>query len=112
MDWPRLVQPFMSTTSAKVVLTAGIDEEGAPKEVKRVTLMGNYSEKMYRVQDKERRLVELSGAVYFDGDIAPELEHLDGYVFIEGSTTKREIYHSERGRNPDRTVNFTKLELK
>jgi hypothetical protein len=45
----------------------------------------------------------------FDGDIAPELDVLTGAVEICGGC--RIIYRGSKCRNPDGTVNYTKLEL-
>ena len=111
MNYPNLVPPWVLTTKAKVVLTDGVTVSGAPKIVAELDLMCNFSEKTTRTLDEERRLITLSGALYFTGDIAPTLERFDGYVYINGGDVRREIYRGERGRNFDGTVNFTKLEL-
>ena len=46
-----------------------------------------------------------------DGDIAPGMENIAGYVEINGGKITRTIYRASRARNPDGTVNFTQLEL-
>jgi hypothetical protein len=88
-----------------------LTEGGAPAE--KLTFDGKccYSEKTRQALDAERRLVTLTGAAYFSGDLAPDLETLQGYALVNGGSVKRLIHYAERGRNPDGTVNFTRLDL-
>jgi hypothetical protein len=56
------------------------------------------------------QLVQLSAQAYFIGDIAPELSTLsNGEVIVNG--VKRKIYQGEKARNPDGTINYTRLDL-
>ena len=73
--------------------------------------MGNYAEANKWIMDAERRLIRLQAAVLLNGDIAPELETLSGTVTVAGSDTPRVIQSAARARNPDGTVNYTRLEL-
>ena len=112
MKWPDLVPARVCKTPVVVHLTDGINERGAPKVVKTIACQCNYKEQSRQVVDAERRLVLLSACLLFNGDIAPGLDALEGHVFVDGSTTERMVAISGRGRNPDGTVNYTKLELK
>ena len=58
----------------------------------------------------EQKLIKIEGTVLIPGDIAPGISVIsDGEVKVfEG---KRNIYKGEKARNPDGTVNYTKLEL-
>lgn len=51
----------------------------------------------------------MSGEALFCGDIAPDSPIVDGAVEIGGREYK--IYGSEKAKNPDGTVNYTRLEL-
>lgn len=54
--------------------------------------------------------MQLSAQAYFIGDIVPELPTLsNGEVIVNG--VKRRIYQGEKARNPDGTVNYTRLDL-
>ena len=54
-------------------------------------------------------MITLSGEALFCGDIAPDSPIIDGAVEIGGREYK--IYGSEKAKNPDGTVNYTRLEL-
>ena len=110
MRWPQLVPDCVCTTSITLTLTNGVTERGAPDEVILEDKKCNFSEKMKQVLDAERRLVTLSAVALFNGDIAPNLKTLEGYVFVDGGPQLL-IFRAERPRNPDGTVNYTRLEL-
>ncbi len=109
MVWPKLVQPWTLTTHIVVQWEGPIGEDGAP--TKRTVYDGlcNYSEAARQVMSAERQLVQLEAVALFDGDICPG-EDIRGTVVVGGDTV-RTIYRSSRGRNPDGTVNFTRLDL-
>lgn len=107
--WPRLVPPRVCQTSCDVVLTNGIGEDGAPKEVANLSLKCNWQDKPKQVLNAERQLIQLGGTALFDGDIAPEVDVLTGTVNLYGKEWT--IYQGSKCRNPDGTVNYTRLEL-
>lgn len=107
--WPRLVPPAVCNTPCTVVLTDGHGEDGAPREVARLTLRCNWQDAPRQILDAERRLIQLGGTAMFDGDIAPAVNVLAGTVEIYGNTWT--IHRGSKCRNPDGTVNYTKLEL-
>lgn len=109
MRWPKLVPPEVCHTPVTICLTDGNDEDGSPKVVRTLSKSCNYSEKARQVIDAQRHLVQLEATALLDGDIAPGLV-LAGSVELPDGTV-RAIYRSERPRNPDGTVNYTKLEL-
>lgn len=109
MRWPQLVPASICTEEVKVHLTAGLGADGVPVELPAVEARCNYSEKMRQVLDHERRLVALAATALFPGDLAPKTPQLEGWVLVRG--IRREIFRAERARNPDGTVNYTKLEL-
>jgi len=112
MKWPLLVPDRVCCTPVVVRLTNGINERGAPKVIKTIERRCNYKEQSRQVVDAERRIILLTACLLFNGDIAPGLDALEGFVLVDGRTKERMIAISSRGRNPDGTVNFTKLELK
>ena len=72
--------------------------------------MGNYEDSARVIFTDQQRRVEVTGTLLFDGDICPELSVISGgYVFVFGA--RREIARGTKARNPDGTVNYTKLEL-
>lgn len=69
----------------------------------------NYSESNKRVQNDQGLWVHLSGVIHVKGDIFPDYPVISGYVVINGQ--KLTIAGATRPRNPDGTVNHTRLEL-
>ena len=59
--------------------------------------------------DEHRQMVRYTCTVLIPGDIAPQLKNLTGETELLGKTLT--IHTADRARNPDGSVNFTKLEL-
>lgn len=84
--------------------------KGGKKETEETwTGLCNFSETHKRVQNSQGIWVHLSGVVHIKGDIFPDKDHIEGYVIINGQ--KLNIDYSSRPRNPDGTINHTRLEL-
>ncbi len=136
MIYPKLVPVSLCKTDVHVTIYGeGISEDGEPIKVFEGDLKCNYQDGAKTVLTKEQKLVEISGSALFCGDIAEELAVIsDGEVYIktlyvpkpsnsfypentffpgERQTygEKRRILKGTKARNPDGTVNFTKLEL-
>lgn len=107
--WPRLVPGRVCKTPCRVVLTKGTEENGAPVTVADLELKCNWQDKPRQILNAERQLIQLSGVALFDGDIAPSLDILSGEVEIYGKLWT--IHVGSKCRNPDGTVNYTRLEL-
>lgn len=107
--WPRLVPSRVCQTSCTVILTDGTGEDGAPKEVARLELKCNWQDAPRQLLNAERQLIQPNGTAFFDGDIAPAVNVLAGTVEIYGNVWT--IYRGSKCRNPDGSVNYTKLEL-
>lgn len=101
---------WLLTVPVKVYLTE-LNEDG--KLVPELVYEGkcSLSERGRQVLDAERRLVQLSGKVILEGDIAPGRDNIQGYVLLLGGDTKRQIFRFSRPRNPDGSVFSTELEL-
>ena len=96
MKWPELVPPAVCRVPIAVTLTNGNDEDGAPRVAAVVETMCSYNGKG-------------GWSALFPGDIAPELVHLTGWADVLGA--RLTIHAADRARNPDGTVNYTRLEL-
>ena len=107
--WPRLVPSKVCKTPCTVILTDGFGEDCAPEEVAKLDLRCNWKDEPRQVLNAERQVIQLGGTALFKGDIAPELNVLAGTVEIYGTTWT--IHRGSKCRNPDGTVNYTKLEL-
>lgn len=111
MKYPCLVLKSVCKTPIKVtVFKEGISEDGEPLTDVVLNLMCNYQDKAKTVITADKTIVTLSAQAYFVGDISPELSALsNGEVEVCG--VKRRIYQGEKARNPDGTVNYTRLDL-
>lgn len=109
MRFPQLVPDRVCTTPCKVYRTDGLNRDGTKR--KTVVFKGKcfHSEKSSQKLNAEKQLIALSGEALFNGDIAADSPIIDGYVEINGREYK--IYGSEKAKNPDGSVNFTRLEL-
>lgn len=106
MKYPCLVLKSVCTTPITItVYQEGLSEDGEPLKA-----LGNYQDKAKTVLTADKQLVQLSAQAYFIGDIAPELSTLsNGEVIVNG--VRRKIYQGEKARNPDGTINYTRLDL-
>ncbi len=109
MRFPDLVPDKVCNTPCTVFRTDGLNRDGSKKRIAIFEGKCFHSEKSVQKLNAEKHLITLSGAAFFGGDIAPDSPVIDGYVEIAGKEYR--IYGSEKAKNPDGTVNFTRLEL-
>lgn len=111
MRFPRLVAPLAASTAVTVAVEAGgIDADGAPVEGASWSGAVNWQDVSSRAFLPNREEASVSARLYADGDILPEV------AFIEGGTVaafgeSRRIVKGSKARNPDGTVNYTRLDL-
>lgn len=111
MTWPQLVRKKDCNIPIRVILTGELAKDGVPLETIIFDGMCNYSEKSRQILDAQRQLIQLEATALFPGDIAPDTEQISGYTIVNGGKITRKIHRAERARNPDGTVNFTRLDL-
>ena len=58
----------------------------------------------------DKQIITLNAVALFNGDIAPDVDNIEGEVNVLSGIHRR-IYASQKCRNPDGTVNYTRLEL-
>lgn len=111
MRFPCLVDKRFCKTPIEIkIYQEGIGEDGEPLSALKIKAVCNYQDKAKTVITADKQLVQLSAQAYFIGDIAPELPSIsNGDVEVFGVT--RRIYQGEKARNPDGTVNYTRLDL-
>lgn len=111
MGWPCLVPKALCKTDAVVNLhQEGLDEDGAPLTALSVTALCNWQDSAKTVRTDQEHFVQLSGVALFPGDLCPALAVISaGTVTVHG--VKRDILRGSKCRNPDGTVNYTKLEV-
>lgn len=112
MRFPKLVPDYVCKTDIEVTIHGeGLTEEGSPVKYPTVKLKCNYQDGARTVLTDEKKIVEITGKAYFNGDICPEAASISsGQVVIFG--VKREIIQGIKARNPDGTVNYTELRFK
>ena len=110
MKYPQLVPDRVCTTPITVYREGGLSRDGSPNLT--VTYEGkcNYSEKVRQRITADKQIITLNAEALFNGDIAPESDIIEGDVNVLGGI-RRHIYASQKCRNPDGTVNYTRLEL-
>lgn len=111
MVYPCLVRKRDCKTPVRVCIEAeDVTEDGGPKILLDENLMCNYQDMAKRILTDERKIVEISGTAFFPGDIAPDVPVITGGVLtILG--VERRIAQGMKARNPDGSVNFTRLDV-
>lgn len=101
----------MCTTDIHVeIYSEEIGEEGQPIHLIDADLKCNYQDNAKRILTSEQKIVQITGSALFRGDIAPDVPVISsGKATIFGMD--RQIVFGEKARNPDGTVNYTRLEL-
>lgn len=110
MKYPRLVPDRVCTTPITVFREGGLNRDGSPKRTIIFEGKCNYSEKTYQRITADKQLVTLNAQALFNGDIAPDTDTITGEAEVL-SGIRRRIYASQKCRDPDGTVNYTRLEL-
>ena len=110
MKYPRLVPDKVCTTPIVVYWEGGLNRDGSPKRTVIFEGKCNYSEKTFQRMTADKQLVTLNATALFNGDIAPDSDTIEGEVNVLHGIHRR-IYASQKCRDPDGTVNYTRLEL-
>lgn len=111
MRYPCLIQARFCNTPIKIVVEQeGLNVYGEPLEPFVVDRMCNYQDSGSTVLTAEKKLIKLSGCALIPGDIAPELPTLSGGTVIVNGVERR-IFKGSKLRNPDGTVNYTRLDV-
>ena len=111
MKFPCLVNPKFCKTPVTVTLyEENSGEDGEPMQAMTFSGLCNYQDSAKSVLTADERLIKISTQLYFVGDIAPNMPNIsDGEVEVFG--VKRKITNGMKARNPDGTVNYTRLDL-
>ena len=111
MKYPSLVPNRWCKTPIHIIINQeGISEDGEPLKALEIDTMCNYQDKAKKVLTEQQQLIEIEGTALINGDIAPSLASIsNGKVVVNG--VERRIFRGTKARNPDGTVNYTKLEL-
>lgn len=112
MKFPNLVlNKYCNCVISGSVYSEGVSEDGGPISHNFENISCNYQSGGKTYLSDYQKIVEVSGSIYISGDPFPEVSEITGgTVIVDG--IEREIYKGIKGRNPDNTVNFVKLELK
>ena len=111
MKYPCLIpKQFCKTDISVEIEREGLNKYGEPLEPVKWSGKCNYQDKGKTVLTAEKKLIQLSCCALIPGDIAPELAAITGgNIIING--VKRQIAQGEKARNPDGTVNYTRLDV-
>ena len=110
MKYPQLVPDRVCTTPITVHRESGLNMDGSPKRTTIFEGKCNYSEKTVQRMTADKQFITLNAVALFNGDIAPDVDTIEGDVDVLSGIHRR-IYTSQKNRNPDGTVNYTRLEL-
>jgi hypothetical protein len=119
MKYPQLVPDrFCKIPCHIVIYDEEFDKWGAPVILAEFDSMCNYQDKSEFFFGSTRTSTSatnmqtvVKGEALFNGDIAPELPTIPGGV-ITIFGVERLIVEGQKNRNPDGTVNYTRLKIK
>lgn len=111
MIYPSLIPDMVCNIDIHVCIEEeGLTEDGAPIKAIDKELKCFYESKARKILTNDKKTIQLSARAFFNGDIAPNLSEITGgKVVVFGET--RVIYQGFKARNPDGTVNYTRLEI-
>lgn len=110
MKYPKLVPKNMCKTPIKVIIESEkINYDGEPVSME-LDLLCNFQDVAKTIFTDEKKTVEITGTALFDGDIAPDMAAISGGT-VEVFGEKRRIEKGMKARNPDGSVNYTRLEV-
>lgn len=111
MRYPCLIPKNMCKTPAEVCIEQeGVTHDGEPFPSINWSGNVNYQDKAKTVYTDEKKKIVLTGCALIPGDIAPSLAVISaGTINVNGE--KRSIYQGTKARNPDGTVNYTRLDV-
>lgn len=111
MKYPKLVPERLCTVPIKIHLESEeISNIGEPSRVLDLDLLCNYQDNAKTILTVEQKVITITGSAMFDGDIAPEFATLSGGT-VEIFGVVRKIEQGMKARNPDGTVNYTRLDV-
>lgn len=111
MSWPCLVPRGLCRTRVTVSLYGeGVGRDGAPEGACVLSACCNWQDSGKTVRTSETREVRITGTALFPGDLCPEVPVISGGTLTVFGA-EREIIRGEKARNPDGTVNYTRLEV-
>lgn len=105
-----VLKSVCKTPVAVTLFQEGLSEDGEPISIGTLNLMCNYQDKAKTVIISDKQAVKITGQCYFIGDIAPDIAAISNGE-AEAFGEKRRIFSGEKARNPDGTVNYTRLDL-
>lgn len=111
MKYPCLVPKHLCKTDIEVEISQeGLTKYGEP--LPSVVWFGkcNYQDSAKTVLTSEKKLIQLSGCALIPGDIVPALPNISGGI-IKVNGEIRRIFKGTKARNPDGTVNYTRLDV-
>lgn len=111
MKYPCLVPKRLCRTPVTVEIEReGLNKYGESNQSIVIKDMCNYQDSAKTVLTAEKKLIQLSGTALFPGDIAPEISNITGGTIMVNKITRR-VFKGQKARNPDGTVNYTRLDL-
>ena len=111
MKYPCLVRSKDCKAAVSVrIESEEMTEDGGPVILLSEDLTCNYQDTAKRGLTKEQKLVQIFGTALFPGDIAPDIPAITGGTLTVFGVERR-ILQGMKARNPDGSVNYTRLDV-
>lgn len=112
MKYPCLIRQNTCKTAVNVVIEQeGLNKYGEKLPTYEWSGYGNYQDGAKTVYTDDKKKVVVTGTVLIPGDICPNLPVISkGKLTVMG--VQRNIVTGIKARNPDGTVNYTRLDIR
>lgn len=112
MKYPQLVPDIVCNTPVHLKLNSeDLNKYGQPIEILNLDTTCNYQCTSQRTIENKQIVIKAVATLLFNGDIVPELNEITSGT-AEISNEIRQIEKGSKVRNPDGTVNYTRIYLK
>lgn len=109
MTYPKLVPRWVCRTDILIEVQDGETENGEANFTSEISLKCNFQGRDQYTVDADKHTVTYSATALFDGDIFPGVNEIAGRATVYDRVYR--IASCYKARNPDGTVNYTRLEL-
>lgn len=112
MNYPCLIPKHLCKTDISVELAQeGVNKYGETLEPIKWSGKCNYQDKGRTIFTTEKKVIQLTGCALIPGDIAPMQPNITGGTITVNGVV-RHIEIGTKNRNPDGTVNYTRLDVR
>ena len=111
MKYPCLIPKRLCKVPVHICIESEeLTEDGGPIFLYKGETLCNYQDSAKRVLTDQQKVVEISGTILIPGDLVPNVPAITGGK-VRIFDADRRIVQGTKSRNPDGSVNYTRLDI-